>query len=91
MRDRSDDPSRHERTFLPRSYISFPSGYKSKTKTFYFSGTEKLRERYNKRIAFTVTILKNKVSSVLPSLLLIGQVQNLFITPRVCIYIYIYR
>ena len=24
MKDRSDDPSQHERTFLPRSYISLP-------------------------------------------------------------------
>ena len=24
MKDRSDDPSHHERTLLPRSYISFP-------------------------------------------------------------------
>ena len=27
MRDRSDDPSRHERTLLPRSYISLPIYY----------------------------------------------------------------
>ena len=26
MKDRSDDPSHHERTFLPRSYISLPWG-----------------------------------------------------------------
>ena len=26
MKDRSDDPSHHERTLLPRSYISLPSG-----------------------------------------------------------------
>ena len=25
MKDRSDDPSHHERTLLPRSYISLPS------------------------------------------------------------------
>ena len=24
MKDRSDDPSHHERTLLPRSYISIP-------------------------------------------------------------------
>ena len=26
MKDRSDDPSHHERTLLPRSYISLPEG-----------------------------------------------------------------
>ena len=26
MKDRSDDPSHHERTLLPRSYISLPGG-----------------------------------------------------------------
>ena len=28
MKDRSDDPSHHERTLLPRSYISLSYGYK---------------------------------------------------------------
>ena len=28
MKDRFDDPSHHERTLLPRSYISLPSGTK---------------------------------------------------------------
>ena len=33
MKDRSDDPSHHERTLLPRSYISLLKGKKSKKKS----------------------------------------------------------
>ena len=29
MKDQSDDPSHHEQTLLPRSYVSLPSNYKS--------------------------------------------------------------
>ena len=32
MKDRSDDPSHHERTLLPRSHISLPKGPMSKFK-----------------------------------------------------------
>ena len=31
MKDRSDDPSHHERTLLPRSYISLPNILESRT------------------------------------------------------------
>ena len=33
MKDRSDDPSHHERTLLPRSYISLLITYEHKQKT----------------------------------------------------------
>ena len=35
MKDRSDDPSHHERTLLPRSYISHPSSKEGKKEIFY--------------------------------------------------------
>ena len=45
MKDRSDDPSHHERTLLPRSYISLPISFWLTIVYFYFPA----EHRYNKR------------------------------------------
>ena len=41
MKDRSDDPSHHERTLLPRSYISLPSRIEGWTNVVCFSMFQK--------------------------------------------------
>ena len=44
MKDRSDDPPHHERTLLPRSYISLPQFKKNKVKPGAFKLNKALEE-----------------------------------------------
>ena len=57
MKDRSDDPSHHERTLLPRSYISLQ--VKTKVKTFHTLGQVK-----KTHIRFTGEVLNEGIYSV---------------------------
>ena len=62
MKDRSDDPSHHERTLLPRSYISLPGQDRAKGKV---RGINRGRRRkknqylgkYNNKTALAVFML----------------------------------
>ena len=49
MKDRSDDPLHHERTLLPRSYISLPKKMKTKKKKMKKIKTKKMKTKKGRR------------------------------------------
>ena len=62
MKDRSDDPSYHERTLLPRSYISLPTITMTQQQVVAYNKKKKQTKKTNKntrrkRRHFTCTIL----------------------------------
>ena len=59
MRDRSDDPSHHKRTLLPRSYISLLSntnGVVGKRNQYQYTATERTNKKYKRQTSKTLTI-----------------------------------
>ena len=58
MKDRSDDPSHHERTFLPRSYISLQNGLSVSLNKTFPSFLPVIQVCINLKFTFTTSLLR---------------------------------